>query len=500
MRERMRETALLLRIQLCRLGGVNSLIHGHDRRQRRRAMMTLALTLMLVVMAAGYSAGMAAALAEMGAAQAIPQIFALAVSALALGTVMLKGPEVIFGGGDVPALRAAPVHVGSIVASRFAMVLGSELAFALLIGLPAGIVYGMELGAAHGVRLVLALCLLPAIPTVLALAVGTLALRLTLRMRRRAAVSAVLNIVLLMAILGACGAVWAAAARGRLTQSMVLLMLGRVERLLSDIYPPADWAAQAAAGHAGAWLPLAGTALLALALMLAGSTAGFARIADALAQGAPVGKGRADVGRRRPPLMALYVKEARRYASSSIYMMNTMAGWLMYAMMTVAVCVTDVSTILAVVAPIPGVGQHALSFLPVAAAVLAGMSATTPCSISMEGRQLDTLRAMPVRKRDWLGAKLLLSLTVALPPIVLCGAALSVRLHLSAGLTAALILAPLGNALLTGAVGLALNLRFPKLDWEQEVEAVKQGVSVLLTILFGMIVPIACGAAMVLWG
>ena len=83
---------------------------------------------------------------------------------------------------------------------------------------------------------------------------------------------------------------------------------------------------------------------------------------------------------------------------------------------------------------------------------------------------------------------------------MLCGAALSVRLHLSAGLTAALILAPLGNALLTGAVGLALNLRFPKLDWEQEVEAVKQGVSVLLTILFGMIVPIACGAAMVLWG
>ena len=500
MRERMRETALLLRIQLCRLGGVNSLIHGHDTRQRRRAMMSLALMLLLVLMAVGYSAGIALALAEMGAARAIPQVFALAVSALALGTVMLKGPEVIFGGSDVPALRAAPVHVGSIVASRFAVVLGSELAFALLIGIPAGIVYGMETGAVHGAYLVLAICLLPAIPTVLALAIGTLALRLTLRMRRRAAVSAALNIVLLMAILAACGAVWAAVARGRLTESMVLLMLGRVERLLSGIYPPADWAAQAAAGHAGAWLPLAGTALLALGLMLAVCTAGFARIADALAQGAPARKGRAQVGRRRPPLLALYVKEVRRYTSSAIYMMNTMVGWLMYAMMTVAVCVMDTSSILAVLAPIPGVGQRVLSFLPLAAAVLAGMSATTPCSISLEGRQLDTLRAMPVRRRDWLGAKLLLSLSIALPPIVLCGAALSVRLHLSAGLTAALILAPLGNALLTGAVGLALNLRFPRLDWEQEVEAVKQGVAVLLTILFGMIVPIACGAAMVLWG
>ena len=63
-----------------------------------------------------------------------------------------------------------------------------------------------------------------------------------------------------------------------------------------------------------------------------------------------------------------------------------------------------------------------------------------------------------------------------------------------------MLLAPLANALLTGAVGLALNLRFPRLDWEKEVEAVKQGASVLLTLLIGMLAPLACGAAMVLWG
>lgn len=500
MRERMRETALLLRIQLCRLGGVNSLIHGHDRRQRRRAVATLALTLMLAVMAAGYSAGLAAALAEAGAAGAIPQVFALALSALALSAVMLKGPEAVFGGRDVPALRAMPVAAGSIVASRFAALLGSELVFALLIGLPAAIVYGLSAGAAAGVWLVLALCLLPAVPTAAALAVGTLALRLTLRMRGRAAASAVLQIALFAAIMAVAGAIVVAGIRGRMTQSMVLLMLGRAERLLSGFYPPADWAARAAAGEAGAWLPLAGTALLALSAMLAVCTAGFGRIADALEQGAPAKRGRAAVGRRRSPLAALYVKELRRYASCSIYLMNTLVGWLMYAMLTLAVCVTDASALLAALARIPGVGQRVLSFLPLVPALMAGMSATTSCSISMEGRQMDTLRAMPVRRRDWLGAKLLLSLTVAMPPIVLCGAALSARLRLGAGLTAAMLLAPLANALLTGAVGLALNLRFPRLDWEKEVEAVKQGASVLLTLLIGMLVPLACGAAMVLWG
>lgn len=500
MRERIRETALLLRIQLCRLGGVNSLIHGHDRRQRRRALATLAITLMLAAMAAGYSAMMAVALREAGAARVIPQAFALAVSALALGTVMLKGPEVIFGGSDVPALRAMPVTTGSIVASRFALVLGTELAFALLIGLPAGIVYGLYAGSAAGVRLVLALCFLPAIPTAAALAIGTLALRLTLRLRRRAAASAVLQFVLFAAIMAACGAIWAAAARGRLTQSVVLLMMGRVERLLDGLYPPADWAAQAAAGKAGAWLLLISSALLIPGATMAVCTAGFARIADALAQGTPAKRGRAAVGRRRSALAALYVKEARRYASSAIYMMNTLVGWLMYAMLTVVICVTDASALFSMLSEIPGVGQRALIFLPLIPALMAGMSATTPCSISMEGRQMEMLRAMPVKRRDWLGAKLLLSLTVALPPIVVCGAALSVRLKLSAGLAAAMILVPLVHAVLTGAVGLALNLRFPRLDWEKDVEAVKQGASVLLTIFIGILVPVACGAAMVLWG
>ena len=46
--------------------------------------------------------------------------------------------------------------------------------------------------------------------------------------------------------------------------------------------------------------------------------------------------------------------------------------------------------------------------------------------------------------------------------------------------------------------GLALNLRFPRFDWTQDVQAVKNGLSVLLTMLTGMLVPIGVGA-LALW-
>ena len=179
MMTRIRETALLLRIQLCRLGGINSLLHGHDPRQKRRALGTLALCLMLVLMASGYSLMLAMMLADLGAVGMIPQAFTLALTALAFMTAMFKGPEMLFGGSDTPALRAMPVAPGSIVASRLLALLATELVFSLLIGVPAGAVYGLHEGAAGGVRLVLALCLVPALPMAAALALGTLLARLT---------------------------------------------------------------------------------------------------------------------------------------------------------------------------------------------------------------------------------------------------------------------------------------------------------------------------------
>ena len=57
-----------------------------------------------------------------------------------------------------------------------------------------------------------------------------------------------------------------------------------------------------------------------------------------------------------------------------------------------------------------------------------------------------------------------------------------------------LVAYPLSAALMIGALGLVLNLRFPRFDWTQEVEAVKNGLSVLLTIFTGMLVPIGVGA------
>ena len=46
----------------------------------------------------------------------------------------------------------------------------------------------------------------------------------------------------------------------------------------------------------------------------------------------------------------------------------------------------------------------------------------------------------------------------------------------------------------TGVFGLAVNLRFPKFDWNEEAQVVKNGVPVVLTMLVGILVPLGVGA------
>ena len=489
------ELGLLLRIQAYRFCGVNALIHGHDRRQRRRAMGSLCLSILIVAMAVGYSAMFSLMLCDLGAADVLPLLLALVSAGVTFVIVGMTGPECIFGGKDAPALRAMPVRTGAIVLSRMIGVLLPELALALLMGVPTAIVYAMHgAGAAAGVRLVLAVCLAPAIPAAVALLLGTVIARLTLRMRRRAVITAVLSIVLVLAVLSGTMAMGLAAGRGTLTESMMLVVLGRFSQLLSGLYPPADWVAAAARGSASAWLWLIGTAALALLATLVLATRGFARINDGLSTGTARGRRETRRIRAASPLRSLYRKERMRYLSSTIYLMNTSVGWLMLLMATAALCLVEVKPYLSLLSVVPGVGGQVLWLLPLVPAVLGGMACPTACSISMEGRQIELMRALPVRMRHWLGAKLLLHLTLAVPSILLFAAVVAVRLALSPGQTALLVAYPLSAALMIGALGLVLNLRFPRFDWTQEVEAVKNGLSVLLTMFTGMLVPIGVGA------
>jgi len=495
MGEWMKEIRLLLRIQAYRFCGVNVLIHGRDKRQRRHALGQLGIGLLLAVMAAAYPAMIAFALLDMGLEQMAPHLLALAVAALTLGAIVVKGPWLIFGGNDISMLRAMPVRTSAIVVSRLVGILVPELSFALLIGISAGtvlVLHGVPL--AQMIALTLGLCLIPALPTALALLIGVFTAHMTLRLRHRAAVSAVLSIALVVAVLAGTSALGFGAGVGSITEAAMLVVMGRFAQLLAGVYPPADWLADAMQGSAAGWLMLVGTAVLALGLLVVFASAGFVRVSDALLAGGGRRSVRGRVIRPTPPVISLYKKEWLRFTGSSIYMMNTSVGWIMLLVIAAMLCVVDVGPYLPLIRLIPRIGSQAFSLLPVIPAMIAGIAPLTACAVSMEGRHIELMRALPVRMRDWLGAKLLLHMTFAVPSIGIACTIAALRLRLDAAQTLLVIAYPLVCAMFTGVLGLAVNLRFPRFDWNEEAQVVKNGLPVLLTMLAGIFLPLGVGA------
>lgn len=104
--------------------------------------------------------------------------------------------------------------------------------------------------------------------------------------------------------------------------------------------------------------------------------------------------------------------------------------------------------------------------------------------MSIEGKNLWIAQSLPVPASEILKAKLALHLSVLLPA-VLCDIAAVVIVFRPTGvmLVCTLLLPPI-FAIFTGVLGLMANLRHPNFDWVTEVQAVKNGVSVMIA-LFG---------------
>jgi ABC-2 type transport system permease protein len=117
------------------------------------------------------------------------------------------------------------------------------------------------------------------------------------------------------------------------------------------------------------------------------------------------------------------------------------------------------------------------------------------CSISIEGKNIDALKSLPLESQTVLESKLLFH--YIFPGIImLVGSVLTGILFKVKPLSfVSLILIPQLYLVVTDMMGLYFNLLFPKMDWANEEAVVKRGISVLLSMLTGMaLIGLAVGA------
>lgn len=195
------------------------------------------------------------------------------------------------------------------------------------------------------------------------------------------------------------------------------------------------------------------------------------------------------------PGKALLNRELQRFLSSSAYILNCGLGALMALIGAAALAIKGKE--LVALMGYAGLGTMLQLVLIAGLCFMAAMVLITAPSISLEGKSLWIAQSLPVESSQVLKAKLHLHNLIGLPPILLCSCVGVFVFRPEPVIALCLIALPAVFCVFVGLLGLVENIRHPSFEWINETQAVKSGISVLLTMLISwgvMALPILCVA------
>ena len=203
--------------------------------------------------------------------------------------------------------------------------------------------------------------------------------------------------------------------------------------------------------------------------------------------------------RQHNTLSALLVRERIRYFSLPVYLTNTACG-LLFAAVFVLLVVLIPDKINPYIYQLAEYFQVSPSDYDVlfiyAFSILTTISCTTYASISIEGKQIEALKSLPIAAKSIFHAKVLHHLALSVPTIFALNTIMALYLQWSFPKFMLGYALPLLCSVFIGTMGYILNLIFPNFEWENVTHIIKQSLPAILTSLIGVVV--TCGTAYLL--
>ncbi|MBQ8584312.1 MAG: hypothetical protein IJ488_06885 [Clostridia bacterium] len=197
-------------------------------------------------------------------------------------------------------------------------------------------------------------------------------------------------------------------------------------------------------------------------------------------------KYRAERLEKRSAVYAFTKKELSRFFSSSTYILNSAMGLIFAVMLSVVALFSGGELILfAEMLSLDGIdGFGALYALGAALLSLLGsMTYISAASVSLEGKSLWIPRTMPISGREVLLSKTLAHIIIAGIPTLLSSVLLIIALGVAPEYMAFYILSPLLTCAVSAVFGSVINTAFPKFEFKNEAEPIKQSLSTFLVMM-----------------
>ncbi len=491
----MHELYTMTALELRSFCGINKFLHTKDKAEKKRYSALLFAVAIVVLVVFFYIGALVYGLSYLGLSSVVAAYLVFIASLIVFAFGIFRAGGVLFTHNGYDILASMPIKTHSIVLSRFAVMYFEDVLISAVIVLPGAVMYGILNHPNIAFYLVAAVSLLfiPAIPGIISACLGTFIMALSSGAKHKSIIQTVLMLVSVVGILLFSFSL--SSIQGEITEEVLKDLASTVTELFSKIYIPAIWMGNAMLGvDMLGFVVYLFLSVASVLLFLLLTSKIFHRVMQALR--VSYTKNNYKIGKleARTMLKTLYIREAKRYFSSSIYVTNTIIGPIMACIMSIAVCVAGLDTITAAL-PM----QIPVKYLvPFALSAVFCMMTTTSTAISMEGRQIDTVKALPIPTKALLDSKILLNLSIILPFYIVSELCLAIAIKPNFFELVFLIAVPFAIILFSVVLGITVNLKLHRFDWEREEQIVKQSASSAIGGFAGFFLSVILGIPLLL--
>lgn len=481
-----KEIFRLCKLQMYNTFGINEYMHTKDKSKRKRFIFMAVTWAIVILMFIGYVVGTSYGLIYMGMGDILPMYVYTVVSVLIFMFTLFKAGSIIFSMKGYDMLISLPISKAAVVVSRFMKMYISNLLLTILVMLPALIVYGVmeKPSFIFYIIYLLGMVFVPLLPLTMASIIGALITAISSRMRRKSLVSAALTIMLVFALM--LVGMLLPNENGKISLEDFQNMAITIEKGIENIFPCAVWFNKAAFGEASYLVALIGIPLVIFIVFVIVLQKYFLGICTLLSGVSSKNDYKIQKLKENTVIKSLLKKELKRYFASSIYVTNTIIGYIIAVVAAVSIFVLGIDEFEEMLG-VSGAGSIIKVALPFVYAMAMSITSITSCSISMEGKNIWILQTLPVKGKDVYLSKILANLVVAGPfyIITVVMGCLTVKGSIVDAIW--IVIIPACYIVYNAVVGITINLAFPVLNWEDEVHVVKQSASTLISMLVGIL-------------
>lgn len=435
-------------------------------------------------------------MAPMHLQSVVLSLFVFFISILTIGEGIYKTGPLLFNCKDDQLLLSLPIKKSTVLFIRIFKFYVFELAFNSLLLIPLAISYlrwAESISWTFYLTTIIMLFILPIIPIVLSCIIGTITTALASRFKFKNLAQVVATTIMLLGIFYI-----SMNFDGFLND--VAKHATSINDLITKIYYPAGVYAKLATDfNVIDLLIFVGVNILIYIVTILILSKFYFKINSRLKKVTSTKKTNINklMIKRNSPTKSLIKKELTTFFKTPVFIVNAGFGLVLFIAAAILVSIKFDDAVLMLSEPdkfnlAKDLIIDNVSLIVFILIAMAGfMTSITNSVISLEGKNISILKSLPLKAKTILMSKIYSSLVITTPPILVGDLILFIRFRMSIIEMFLLLLLSILIPLTSHFIGIIVNLKYPKLDWENTSEVVKQSTSSFVAVMIGMVLLVA---------